>query len=375
MTRPSGGGGGDDFDMSNVEAPTNSRIDALHRRMAEHSLGGHWQKREKSPDLVPCLWKWSAIYSCLIESGEIIKLGHIDEAAKRRTINLVNPAIKAQKATSRTLQMSVQLVKPGEMAECHRHTAGALRFVVEGDGDGYTNVEGEEMRMETGDLVLTPNWTWHDHQNPGSKNLVWLDILDSHLTTYLDAIVHENYADDPGQQNYFKGPVQPIVRSDGYCRARLGPARPRTANPDGRAFPYAYKWRDTLRVLSAMDAAGHRDPCEGVLVEYCNPLTGGPTLPTMSCRAQWLAPGEVTRPHRLTSSTIYHVVGGEGVTTMGAEKQEGEDFAWGLRDCFFAPSQVWRRHKNRSKTEPAVLFSVTDRPVLESLGLFREEQG
>jgi gentisate 1,2-dioxygenase len=28
-----------------------------------------------------------------------------------------------------------------------------------------------------------------------------------------------------------------------------------------------------------------------------------------------------------------------------------------------------------SKKEPAIIFSVTDRPVLESLGLFREEQG
>ena len=75
------------------------------------------------------------------------------------------PSLTNKKATSRTLQMSIQLVKPGERAECHRHTAAALRFVVEGDGTGYTNVEGEQMLMEPGDLVLTPNWTWHDHYN------------------------------------------------------------------------------------------------------------------------------------------------------------------------------------------------------------------
>ena len=105
------------------------------------------------------------IYSCLMESGEVIKLGGIGDAAKRRTVQLVNPSLTNRKATSRTLQMSIQLVKPGERAECHRHTAAALRFVVEGDGTGYTNVEGEQMLMEPGDLVLTPHWTWHDHFN------------------------------------------------------------------------------------------------------------------------------------------------------------------------------------------------------------------
>ncbi len=78
-----------------------------------------------------------------MESGEVIKLGGIDDAAKRRTVQLVNPSLTNKKATSRTLQMSIQLVKPGERAECHRHTAAALRFIVEGDGTGYTNVEGE----------------------------------------------------------------------------------------------------------------------------------------------------------------------------------------------------------------------------------------
>lgn len=362
--------------MSNAEVLTDPRIEALHQRMAEHSLGGHWQPREeRMPLLVPFVWQWSAIYSCLIESGEVIRLGKIDEPAARRTVNLVNPAIKARKATSRTLQMSVQLVKPGENAECHRHTAGALRFVVEGNGAGYTNVEGEQMIMEPNDLVLTPNWTWHDHQNPGPGNLVWIDVLDAHLTNHLDATYHENYADDEARQNYFKGSLQPIVHPNGYCRQRLGTVRVPTPNPDRRALPYSYRWRDVLRTLQDMDAADQRDPYEGVLVEYTNPLTGGPTLPTISCRAQMLAPGESTRPHRQTSCTIYHVLQGEGVVTVGDKKGGGQELPWGLRDCFFVPSKDWRQLRNTSKTEPAILFSVTDRPVLESLGLYREEQG
>ncbi len=351
--------------MSQVEAKDDPRLEALHRRMAENSLGGHWQSRAQAPKLEAFLWPWSVIYSCLIESGEVIKLGHIDDAAKRRTVQLVNPALTAQKSTSRTLQMSVQLVKPGERAECHRHTAAALRFVVEGDGTGYTNVEGEQMLMEPGDLVLTPNWTWHDHFNPGKNPIVWLDVLDVHLTNHLDATFHENYGE---------GPAQPLTKPDGYCRQRLGVVRPRTAVVAGQTLPYAYKWTDTLAALKEVAAADRKDPNDGVLLEYANPLTGGPTMPTIGCWVQWLAPGETTKTHRHTSSTIYHVVEGQGVTTVGGSKGVGDDLTWGAKDCFFVPSWKWHRFRNTSKKEPAIIFSVTDRPVLESLGLYREEQ-
>ena len=340
-------------------------LEALHRRLKENSLSGHWQSRERPGKLEPYVWSWSTIYSCLMESGEVVKLGHIDDAAKRRTVQLVNPALIAQKATSRTLQMSIQLVKPDERAECHRHSAAALRFVVEGDGTGFTNVEGEQMFMEPGDLVLTPNWTWHDHFNPGKTNIVWLDVLDSHLTNYLDASFHENYGE---------GPAQPVMKPDGYCRQRLGAIRPRTASVAGQALPYTYKWRDTLAALKETAAAGQIDPYDGVLLEYAHPLTGGSTMPTIGCWVQQLPPGQTTKPHRHTSSTIFHVVQGEGVTTVGDKKNAGNDLTWGPKDCFFVPSWQWHQFKNTSKKEPAIIFSVTYRPVLESLGLFREER-
>ena len=351
--------------MSDLHAvPETPELQKLHARLDEYSLGGHWQTREKTPELVAHLWPWSVIYSCLMESGDVVKLGGIDDAAKRRTVQLVNPALTNKKATSRTLQMSIQLVKPGERAECHRHSAAALRFVVEGDGTAYTNVEGEEMRMEPGDLVLTPNWTWHDHFNPGSKNIVWLDVLDSHLTRYLDAGFEENYAE---------GPAQAIVKRAGYSKQRYGAIRARTNNLANTALPYHYKWRDTLLALNENAAAGAIDAHDGVLLEYANPLTGGPTMPTIGCWVQMLLPGETTAPHRHTSSSIYHVVQGQGVTSVGKTKSAAKQFRWDHHDCFFVPAWNWHWFENKSK-EPALLFSVTDRPVLESLGLFREEK-
>src|SRR5215510_13182729 len=84
--------------------PESPQLEALHERLAENSLGGHWQSRERAPKLKPWAWPWSAIYSCLMESGEVVKLGGIDDAAKRRTVPLVKPPNNNLKATPRTNQ-------------------------------------------------------------------------------------------------------------------------------------------------------------------------------------------------------------------------------------------------------------------------------
>ncbi|MCZ6608557.1 MAG: hypothetical protein O7A66_00975, partial [Alphaproteobacteria bacterium] len=63
--------------MSQAEAETQEqRVEALHKRLAENALGGHWQPRERQPALVPHVWPWPIVYECLMESGEVIKLGH-----------------------------------------------------------------------------------------------------------------------------------------------------------------------------------------------------------------------------------------------------------------------------------------------------------
>lgn len=336
-----------------LKPATGGRLDALHERMAKSSLAGHWQPRKKMSDLEPWLWRWSDIYECLMESGEVVKLG---EDTFRRTVQLINPALTEEKSTTRTIQMSVQLVKPGEIAECHRHTAAALRFVVQGQG-AYTAVEGERMTMAPGDLVLTPSWTWHDHANFTDEPIVWLDVLDVHLARHLDAQFQELY----------ELQSQEITKPDGVSRWALGLTRPTSVSGGSVAPPYNYKWDETLRALEAL-AGEPGDPHDGVLLEYKNPLTGGHTMPTINCRIQMLRPGEATRAHRHTSTKVYQAVRGQGVTVV-----DDRELTWNERDCFTVPSWRWHEHRNLSKTEPAIIFSVSDLPVLESLGLYREE--
>ena len=66
---------------------------------------------------------------------------------------------------------------PNETAPAHRHTAFAMRFIIEGQG-GFTAVHGRRIKMQRGDVILTPTWNWHDHGKDGSGPMIWLDGLD-----------------------------------------------------------------------------------------------------------------------------------------------------------------------------------------------------
>jgi gentisate 1,2-dioxygenase len=76
---------------------------------------------------------------------------------------------------------------PNETAPAHRHTAFAMRFVIEGTG-GFTAVHGKRIQMNKHDVILTPTWNWHDHGKDGSGPMIWLDGLD--LPSFIHFPVH-----------------------------------------------------------------------------------------------------------------------------------------------------------------------------------------
>jgi gentisate 1,2-dioxygenase len=91
-------------------------------------------------------------------------------------------------------------------------------------------------------------------------------------------------------------------------------------------------------------------------------------MPTMGCFIQMLKPGQRTQAHRHTASTVYHVVEGSGYSIVG-----GRSLEWGSKDVFCVPGWTSHQHVNGSATEPAFLFSFTDAPALNALGLLREQ--
>ena len=325
-------------------------LQGLNQWLAERNLKGHWDHQPWSQTVRPHLWKGRDILEGLNRAGELITT----EEVGRRTIQLKNPGLVA--GMTNTIHLSVQLVKPGEIAAAHRHTAAAIRFVIKGTTNAYTIVEGERFPMREGDLITTPNWTWHDHFNGSDEPVMWLDGLDVRLVTHFGAMIQEN----------FKRDQQPVEKPDDYSSKVFSHARPRWIKNSFAAPPYRYPWEETNASLEALkESAG--DPFDGILLEYANPHTGGPTLPTFSCMIQLLRPHEKTQSHRHTSATVYHAFRGSGLTKVSAN-----DLAWESSDIFVVPSWQWHSHENTTD-EDAILFSITDRPATEALGLYREQ--
>ncbi|MPZ76725.1 MAG: cupin domain-containing protein [Deltaproteobacteria bacterium] len=337
----------------------NANIKELDQRLAEKWISGIWRipagARPAAPKtkVLPHLWKWADVYEGLVQARDQINVER--GAAERRTLRLVNPGVKDMEMTSHTMLFAFQMIQPGEVAPPHRHTMSAIRFILRGSG-AYTNVDGAKMVMEDGDLILTPQWSWHEHAHEGAEPMIWIDGLDVPFIQSLQVISFEPYPEN-----------RMPVRSDTHDPANYGMTRPVTTAENKLAAPLHYRWRDIYPVLKHL-AEGEPHPYEGYAMEYVNPLTGGSTLPTLSCWIQLLRPGQRTQSHRHTSTVLYHAFSGNGTTVI-----DGKPFHWEKGDSFVVPLWHWHEHANLSAAEDAILFSMNDAPVLKPFGLYREE--
>jgi gentisate 1,2-dioxygenase len=313
--------------------------EAFYARIAKHQLAPLWEvirsllAREPTSDACAHVWRYAQTRPLLLESGALISA----EEAERRVLVLENPGLPGASAVTETLYAGLQLILPGEVAPAHRHSPAAIRFVLEGTG-AYTAVDGEKAFMQPGDLVLTPSWTWHDHAHPGAGPMIWLDVLDLPLLRALGPRFAEDY---PGRQ-------VPEPRA---------PGRP-------FRFPYAPR----REALERARRAGACDPCHGVEIEYLDPQTGGPVLPTISSFLRLLPSGFESRPYRASDASIYCVVEGRGRTVVG-RGERAVTLAWGPRDQLVVPR--WQPHVHVCEEE-AVLYRASDRGLQQKLGLWRE---
>ena len=341
------------------ESEDTMSLEELNQKLKEQNLIGYWTIpntstgfREPDANFRPFLWKWNEIRGALDRAAQFIR----PEDAFRRFIGYQHPDLKL--GTAHTLLMGAQMVCPGEFAPAHRHTMGAIRFVVEGRG-AATVVEGEPLPMEPGDLITTPSWSWHDHVNSGDTPIIWLDGADGPMLHYYQA----------GFANPFHDRQQAVTRPAGWSQKNYNVLRPQSAPlPTSKNYrpPYRYAWKDTEKAFeSVAEAPG--DPYDGVLLRYSDPITGGSTLPTMNCEVQMVRPGEKGHSHRHTYTVVYHAFRGSGTAWIGEEK-----FDWEQGDSFVVPLWNWHAHESKSR-KPAILFSINDRPAIEALGFFREE--
>ena len=328
------------------------RIGASNMTPLWEVLGALVPPQPRSPAQA-ALWRYAELREQVMEAGRLITA----EEAERRVLILENPALRGQSCITQSLYAGLQLIQPGEVAPAHRHTQSALRLVLDGEG-AYTAVDGERTTMCRGDFIITPAWTWHDHGNLGDQPVVWLDGLDIPIVRFLDAGFSEK------SEQHTQQPTRP----EGDALARYGANmvpldyQPQPAEPT-RVFVYPFeRTRASLQAI----ARGTPDAHHGFKLRYVNPATGASPMPTIGAFAQWLPAGFETRPCRCTDGTVHVCLEGS------AEVQVGEH-TWRVHenDVFVVPS--WHALSLRARSD-ALLFSFSDRPVQQALGLWREQR-
>jgi gentisate 1,2-dioxygenase len=330
---------------------------AYYDKISKYHLAPLWEvlkglvTPEPKTQMQPALWKFPEIEKLMLEAGDIITA----EEAERRVLVLENPGEPGKSRITNTLFAGIQLILPGEIADAHQHVASAIRFVLKGKG-AYTAVEGEKAQMEHGDFIITANWAPHDHGNPGKEPVMWLDVLDMPTINHFQA----SFA------SHFDEKMQNVSHQDGdsfdrYATGVLPDGAPVHLN---RSPVINYPYAKMRPILERLKSTGDIDKRHGARVRYANPINGGSVLPTMGANLALLPRGFKGEPYRSTDGTVFCVAEGNGTTVV-----DGKELSWGVNDVFVVPP--WKRYQH-NVSEEAVLFSISDRPAQEALGIWRE---
>jgi gentisate 1,2-dioxygenase len=342
---------------ANYEGSANPKRAEYYERISQRDMTPLWEVLKyivtKTPmtQCVPAIWHFDEVKPLVEEAGRLLTA----EEAERRVLVLENPALRGQSKITNSLYAGLQLILPGEIAGAHRHTASAIRLILDGDG-AYTQVDGEKTIMKYGDFVLTPNWTAHDHGNESKQAMIWLDVLDVPTVNFFETAFSE----------HLDSAVQNTARVDNDSLWRFGSS----VLPDGtdtsmiRSPVINYAYERVRPILDRMKNTGDADKRHGFRLRYANPFNGGWSGPTMGAHLSLLPKGFKGESYRSTDGTIFACLEGKGTT-----KVDGQVIEWGPRDVFVVPT--WKPYAHMTSSE-SVLFSISDRPAQEALGVWRE---
>lgn len=315
---------GEPTEMLRVEADEERDREIYAAGFIPGWIGEGGLRPEPLHDFLPARWSWRDGRRLLDAASRSID----PKVAERRNIRLANPA-DGKRTSLNTIHASYQMVAPGEFARAHRHTVNAARFILESDG-AFTTLNGQKVFMEPNDIILTPNWVWHGlgNDNPDA-GAYWIDFLDDPLVGNLKTIFFE-------------------VRDENYQDMEINDSS-----------EYHIRWTDIVSGLERLDPDG--DGGDGRRLDL--PI---PSIPTMELFAERVSPRSTNQHDKSTVNHIFICAEGEGTTRVG-----DDELAWVRGDVVVVPS--WHAFVHQASTE-SVLLGITDRPVMEAFGWFRESR-
>lgn len=309
---------------STIDFDNAADLDALQQMLESVRMKNGWAKPtpslypEPKRPFIPAHWSYVEARAALHAAGRLVST----DKAERRNLIMANPVPDNDYATTRTMVGAYQMVMPGEYARSHRHTPNAMRVVLEGTSETYTIVDGKRIPMEPGDVLLTPNWCYHGHDNQSDKEAYWIDILDVPLTEYLGPIFFEAHPDRLENSDIIE-PLSPMRFAAGDYKPKL------------RAAPEVQPGVRSLEL-------------------------GPPTFTTFDRVLFSLSKGAAWTLRRSTVNQVFVVIQGSGVSTTSTES-----FSWSAGDMIAVPS--WHQHEHSASSD-AILLRMSDQPLMRMLG-------
>ncbi len=331
-------------------------MDALLAELEARHLGPLWRlyerivKREPEKVEPSHLWRWSTLDPLITQAMTAVNGADADH----RVLLLMHPAFAGAIATTTNLLVGLQCVLPGERTVPHRHTAAAVRYVMESEG-ARTFVDGKACVMRSGDLIVTPNWTWHAHENDTTDRAVWLDMLDAPLTGLLAATFGARGAPAVYPESLA------TLDDAAFAQGGLSPVSSYETPP----YTPRVHWRSDDVLAALTHAPPQSDGSR--LVRYTNPVSGGAITATLDVFALELRGNQATEPRRSSDTSLCVVMEGEGASSVGDAVH-----AWRTHDVFTLPQ--WTTYTHTACTDVARLLVVSDREAYRRLGLWREER-
>ena len=307
-----------------------AELEVLYKSFTDLNMEGGWHRRfpalwpEPRRNFLPFVWHYADVKPILDCAGELVST----EQAELSTLTMFNPVEGNIYSTVRTIVAAYQMIKPGETARAHRHTPNALRLILEGRGTS-TIVNGKQVEMRPGDVLLTPSWAWHSHANDGAEQCYWMDFLDVPLVHLLEPMFYEPH-----------------------------PAGLEAEVEFLESAPIAFRWEDTLAHFEAEQQ--RLGPDAVVSLDF-----GPAELQSIALKMLRIPAGGRTEPLRTTANAIYAVVRGSGHAEI-----DGERFDWAFGDTIAVPG--WRLHQLLADSE-AVLLRVSDEPVMRKFDWLRSQ--
>src|SRR3569623_236827 len=322
-----------------------------------------------APKAIPFLWRCAEDIEPILDRA--VQLVTMDDS-ERRSLVLMNPGLAPRRATVSTMYTAYRLNDANEMMPPHRHSPNAIRLGLKGSGN-FTGVDGENFVFGPGDIVLTPNDTWHNHGTVGNETALNLSVLDLPLVESLNAVHFEHdyremengkLVSKKQQSERFSPDYSQRIYGYGGLLPRFASKQARGAGTSSPMFVYRY---DQVRELLHRHRDNDADPHDGLMVEYVDPTNGQPVFKTITFFMQMIQPGQNTLPVKTTSSLLVSPFEGEGYTLVDGQKVECNKF-----DSLAVPSNSWLEHVNTSSKEPLILFVASDEPTLKKLSLYRK---